>query len=139
LLTRSDFESAVKDALRHYTQADLLAGNALLHASVLTRSEPGGATPQALRALVADTAKALFAGERDQRLYRVLELTYFNPAPKQEAAADRLGLSFSTYRRHLTAGVDRLIEWLWQQEQQASQTNVPAPEVAQTPFDPCPG
>ena len=133
LLTRSDFESAVKDALRHYTQADLLAGNALLHASVLTRSEPGGATPQALRALVADTAKALFAGERDQRLYRVLELTYFNPAPKQEAAADRLGLSFSTYRRHLTAGVDRLIEWLWQQEQQASQTNVPAPEVAQTP------
>jgi TolB-like protein/Flp pilus assembly protein TadD len=52
-------------------------------------------------------------------LYRVLDLTYFNPAPKQEAAADRLGLSFSTYRRHLTAGVDRITEWLWQQEQQA--------------------
>jgi TolB-like protein len=119
LLTRSDFESAVKDALRHYTQADLLTGNALLHASVLTRSESGAATPQALRALLADTAKGLFAGERDQRLYRVLELTYLNPAPKQEAAAERLGLSFSTYRRHLTAGVDRLIEWLWDQDQQA--------------------
>jgi hypothetical protein len=36
-LTRSDFQSAVKDALRHYTQADLLTGNALLHARLLTR------------------------------------------------------------------------------------------------------
>jgi len=128
LLTRSDFESAVKDALRHYTQADLLAGNALLHARLLARPEPGPATTQALRALLADTAKALFAGERDQRLYRVLDLTYLNPAPKQEAAAERLGLSFSTYRRHLTAGVDRLTEWLWQQEQDAQPETV----VAQT-------
>jgi hypothetical protein len=121
LLTRSDFDSAVKDALRHFTQADLLAENALLHARLLTRSASGVATPQALRALVAETVKTLFAGERDQRLYRVLDLTYFNPAPKQEAAAGRLGLSFSTYRRHLTAGVDRLVEWLWRQEQEASE------------------
>jgi len=127
LLTRSDFESAVKDALRRYTQADLLAGNALLHARLLTRSGPGAATPQALRALLADTAETLFTSERDQRVYRVLDLTYFNPAPKQEAAADRLGLSFSTYRRYLTAGVDRLIEWLWQQEQEA-------PEIEMVPL-----
>jgi adenylate cyclase len=117
LLTRSDFESAVKDALRHYTQADLLAENALLRTRLLTSSGPGAATPEGLRALVAQTAKTLFAGERDQRLYRVLDLTYLHPAPKQEAVADRLGLSFSTYRRHLTTGVDRLTEWLWRQEQ----------------------
>ena len=64
LLTRSDFESAVKDALRHYTQADLLAGSALLHTRLLTRSEPSAPTPRALRALLAETAKGLFAGER---------------------------------------------------------------------------
>ena len=118
LLTRPDFESAVKNALRHYTQADLLAGNVLLHARLLTHSGPGAATPQALRALLAETAETLFTSERDKRVYRVLDLTYFNPAPKQEAAADRLGLSFSTYRRHLTEGIDRLTEWLWQQEQE---------------------
>jgi adenylate cyclase len=117
LLTHTDFESAVKDALRHYTQADLLAENALLRTRLLARAEPGAASPQALRAMLAETAKALFSGERDQRLYRVLELTYLNPALKQEAVADRLGLSFSTYRRHLTTGVDRLTEWLWRQEQ----------------------
>jgi predicted ATPase/TolB-like protein/cytochrome c-type biogenesis protein CcmH/NrfG len=119
LLTRSDFDSAVKDALRHFTQADLLAGNPLLQAWQLARSGGGAPTPQALQAFLAETAKTLFASERDQRLYRVLELTYLNPAPKQEAAAGRLGLSFSTYRRYLTAGVDRLTEWLWQQEQKA--------------------
>ena len=127
LPTRSDFESAVKDALRHYTQADLLAGNPLLRARLLTEQSGGdAASPQRLRSLLAETAKTLFAGERDQRLYRVLDLTYFNPAPKQEAAADRLGLSFSTYRRHLTGGVDRLIEWLWQHEQQAVETGTAA-------------
>jgi predicted ATPase/TolB-like protein/tetratricopeptide (TPR) repeat protein len=130
LLTRLDFESAVKDALRHYTQADLLAENALLRTRLLMRPERGAATPQALRTFVAETAKTLFAGERDQRLYRVLDLTYLNPAPKQEAAADRLGLSFSTYRRHLTAGVDRLTEWLWQQEQEALRLE---PVAEQTP------
>ena len=129
-LTRSDFESAVKDALRHYTQADLLAGNALLHARVLTGSGSGATTPQALRRLLADTAKTLFASERDQRLYRVLELTYLNPAPKQEAAAGRLGLSFSTYRRHLTASVDRLIEWLWQQEQEPLEQDSAAAQLS---------
>src|ERR1700730_15358787 len=49
LVTRSEFESAIKDALRHYTQADLLAGNALLHARLVTRSTAGAATPKVLR------------------------------------------------------------------------------------------
>jgi hypothetical protein len=122
VLTRSDFDSAIKVALRHYTRTDLLAGNALLHARVLSRGGPSGNTPQALRALPGETADSLFANERDRKLYRVLDLTYFNPAPKQEAAAYRLGLPFSTYRRHLTAGVDRLTEWLWRQEQEALQS-----------------
>jgi hypothetical protein len=38
LLVRSDFENAVKEALRHYTQADLLAENALLRSQLLTSS-----------------------------------------------------------------------------------------------------
>ena len=27
-----------------------------------------------------------------------------------------LGLPFSTYRRHLTRGVERVVDWLWQRE-----------------------
>ena len=66
LSTRSDFESAVKDALRHFTQADLLAGNLLVNSWQLARSESGAPSPQTLRALLAETAKTLFVSERDQ-------------------------------------------------------------------------
>jgi TolB-like protein/Tfp pilus assembly protein PilF len=125
LLTHSDFESAVKQALRHCTQIDLLASSVLLQARLLTPSGQQTANPQALRALLIETASTLFADDKDQKLYGVLELTYFSPAPKQEAAAQRLGLSFSTYRRHLTLAVGRLIEWLWQQEQHAGDMETP--------------
>jgi len=60
----------------------------------------------------------------------VLDLTYFNPTPKQEAAAERLGMSFSTYRRQLATAVGRLTDWLWQQEQHGRET---APAAGQTP------
>lgn len=134
MLTRSDFGDAVRDALRHYNQTDLLVGNALLHADLLTRL--GAATPQSLKALLADTAAALFVNERDRRLYRVLELTYFDLTLKQEAVAERLGMSFSTYRRHLSTSVDRLTGWLWQQEQEAQNAESPVsrvPAVAAVP------
>ena len=131
MLTRPDFKNAVKDALRNYAQADLLTENALLRTRLLTRSESSLATPQALRNMLAETAKALFASERDQRLYRVIDLTYLNPAPKQVAAADQLGVSFSTYRRYLTAGVDRLTEWLWRQEQNALRVEKTAEHITQ--------
>jgi adenylate cyclase len=125
LLTHSEFETQLKEALRHCTQIDLLAGNGLLQSRLLTRSGLEADGPQALRALLIETVATLFAEDKDKRLNRVLELTYFNPAPKQEAAAAQLGLSFSTYRRHLTVAVGRLIEWLWQQEQRARDTETP--------------
>ena len=134
MLTRSEFESALKGALRQYTQTDLLTGNALLHARVLSRSGPDGNTPQKLRALLGETADSLFANERDRKLYRVLDLTYFNPAPKQEAVAARLGLSLSTYRRYLTTGIDRLTEWLWRQEQESAQSETTADHSTERTF-----
>ena len=67
--------------------------------------------------MLSETAGVLFANVHDQKLHRVLDLTYFNPVAKQEAAAERLGLSYSSYRRYLAAGVQRMIDWLWQQEQ----------------------
>jgi hypothetical protein len=42
--------------------------------------------------------------------------TYFKGAPSQEAAAERLGLAFSTFRRHLAAGTAAICERLWAHE-----------------------
>ncbi len=119
MLIRADFDIAVKDALRHYTRADLLLGSPLLEMRIASGQETRSASVAQLQQLLAETAETIFANERDRKLHRVLDLTYFRPAPKQEAAAERLGLPFSTYRRHLTAGVERITEWLWRREQEA--------------------
>jgi hypothetical protein len=141
VLTRIDFEDAVKQALRQYTRADLLTSNPLLRARIVEHGAPGAATVQDLRDMLVETAETLFGNERDQKLYRVLHLTYLNPAPKQEAAADRLGLPFS--RRHLTMGVRRITDWLWERERKApeatpvslstSGTEEAAPPIARRP------
>jgi hypothetical protein len=125
-LSRSIFESATRAALRDYVRSDLLAENALMRTRLLEKDAAGTAEPAALKALLADTAEALFANARDERLFRVLDLTYFNPAGKQEVVAQQLGLSFSTYRRHLATATDRLTGWLWQQEQAAEQQRTAA-------------
>jgi hypothetical protein len=74
--------------------------------------EPGGA---ALEALVCAAVEALRAHPRDDKLWRVVERTDVHPATTQERTA-ALGLPFSTYRRHLTQGVDRVVARLWDQE-----------------------
>ncbi len=61
-------------------------------------------------------AAALRAHPRDDKLFRAVDRTYVHPAATQERAAATLGLPFSTYRRHLTTGVDRVVAWLWDQE-----------------------
>ncbi|EKE97758.1 MULTISPECIES: class I adenylate-forming enzyme family protein [unclassified Tolypothrix] len=57
-----------------------------------------------------------FMSDRIAALYRVIHRTYLQPAPTQETAAELLDLPFSTYRRHLKAGMTRIAEILWQRE-----------------------
>ena len=70
----------------------------------------------ALQQVIQETAESLQLSPRQAKLYRALYYTYFQPAPTQERAAEVLDLPFSTYRRHLKAGVMRLTEILWQRE-----------------------
>jgi methylphosphotriester-DNA--protein-cysteine methyltransferase len=61
------------------------------------------------RGLVRAAIDTLRQHPRDDKLLRAVERTYVDPAPTQEAAAARLGLPFSTYRRHLTQGIERIV------------------------------
>ena len=53
---------------------------------------------------------------RDEKRWRAVERTYVGPAATQERAAEALGMPFSTYRRHLTQGVEQVVAWLWDRE-----------------------
>src|SRR6516165_3490262 len=111
-ITYLEFAAAVKDALRDVHSPDLLARNPLLRDGLWNFD--GSAGPQELRTLLCETVHTLFGNARDEKLRRILELTYSEPFLKQEAVADRLALSFGTYRRHLSNACDRMARWLWE-------------------------
>jgi energy-coupling factor transporter ATP-binding protein EcfA2 len=117
VLSQPEFDQAVRQALRDLHRPDLLSRNPLLRTRLVgdrTRGEEPGAA--VLEALVRAAVTTLGEHPRDDKLLRAVERTYVRPAATQERAAAALGLPFSTYRRHLTQGVDRVVAWLWDQE-----------------------
>src|SRR5215831_3092145 len=115
-ITYVEFAAAVKDALRDVHSPDLLARNPLLRDGLWNFG--GSAGPQELKTLMCETVRTLLGNVRDEKLRRILELTYSEPFLKQEAVADRLALSFGTYRRYLSNARDRMARWLWETSRQ---------------------
>ncbi|SNY64739.1 ATP-binding protein [Paractinoplanes atraurantiacus] len=101
---KDQFASAVRAVLHRPDSGAALAGTSL------------GGDPAAVRAAVARAVDALGEEPRGERLRAVLYRTYLKPAASQEAAAEALGLPFSTYRRHLAKAVEALTERLWRAE-----------------------
>ena len=117
-LARDAFAEAVREALRHFKRPDLLAVNPLVDCAFLGDAR----TPscEALRLAIGDAVQALSEHPRDEKFFHALRLTFLDPGPAQEKVAEELGLPFSTYRYHLTRGIGRVVEALWQRELRAS-------------------
>jgi hypothetical protein len=117
VLSQAAFTGAVRQALRDLHRPELLARNPLVRTR-LARDYAGAeeADAAALDGLLRAAVDALRQHPRDDKLLRAVERTYLHPAPTQEAAAEVLRLPFSTYRRHLSQGVDRIVAWLWDHE-----------------------
>jgi AAA ATPase domain len=102
-LGRDAFEEAVRAALRDVNRPDRLSANAL----------SGTALAPDLRAALLTGIARLGDEPKGEPLRRVLERTYLCGTPSQEAAAEVLGLPFSTYRRYLARATTRLVDLLW--------------------------
>ncbi|MFF2525371.1 AAA family ATPase [Streptomyces liangshanensis] len=115
VLSRPEFDAAVVGALRAWHRPDTLRTNPLVRSRLTTG--PDAADPvAALRALLAEAVERLASDPRTEHLRQVLALTYLRGVPTQEAAAERLGLPFSTYRRHLARGNGLVCDRLWGRE-----------------------
>jgi hypothetical protein len=114
-LSSPDFADGVRQALRDLHRPDRLAASPLA-ASRLAGAAGIGAAGGVLAQRITQAVHSLGDSPRDERGRRALERTYLRPATTQEAAAEVLGLPFSTYRRHLNEGVERLVEVLWSWE-----------------------
>jgi hypothetical protein len=69
--------------------------------------------PASLRATIETAIEGLRDEPKGDTLTAVLQRTFVRGAPTQEAAADMLGLPFSTYRRHLVKAIEQLTDLLW--------------------------
>jgi hypothetical protein len=115
VLSHTDFDAAVRQAMRDLHRPDLLARNPLLRTRLVTKHE-GATGAKGLEELVRAAATSLAGDPREDKLFRALDRTYLRTSRTQEAAAAALGLPFSTYRRHLRQGLDRVVASLWQRE-----------------------
>ncbi len=116
VLSEEEFTDAVREALRGYARPDGLDGNPLLRSRLVVEHAGDGPRTDALAALIEEAVEALADHPRDERRRRAVQLAHLTPAPTQEAAAERLDLPYSTFRRHLTEGVDHVVTWLWARE-----------------------
>jgi hypothetical protein len=120
VLSRDEFTSAVHAALRDFSRPHRLRQSPLLRSRmVVERAGPNASTDErmaALQALIRETIEQPQVSPREARLYKAAEYTYLRPAMTQEQAAEALDVPFSTYRRHLKAGLVRIVELLWQRE-----------------------
>jgi hypothetical protein len=116
VLSRPEFDDAVRSALRALHQPGALSANPLSRSRLVAEQDERDDAVEKLRELLIDAADSLARNPHTAHLHRVVVTTYFQGTLTQEAAAERLGVAFSTYRRHLARGVDRIANWLWERE-----------------------
>jgi DNA-binding SARP family transcriptional activator len=113
LVSREDFNAAVRSALRAWHRPDTLARNPLRRTNLLATDDNVVATDH-LRAVISDALNQLREDRHGEKQYLAIAATYLDADAKQQhVVADELGLPFGTYRRHLAQGLDRVCELLW--------------------------
>lgn len=120
VLSRAEFDSALHDALRDFSRPHRLRENPLLRSRMVVERTGANAGSDermnALQALLREAVEMPQVSPREAKLYRAVQFTYLKPAMTQEQAAEALDVPFSTYRRHLKAGMIRVVDLLWQKE-----------------------
>ncbi len=116
----AEFAAAVRAALRDLTSPAALASNPLAGSRLVAARVGAQARPAerstALRALLLETIEPLKESPRDLKLYRALYHAFIRPAPSQELASEQADVPFSTFRRHLKEGIQRVTAELWARE-----------------------
>ncbi len=120
VLSHAEFDAALHDALHDFSRPHRLRENPLLRSRIVVERAGAYASNDermsALQALLREAVEMPQVSPREAKLYRAVQYTYLKPSMTQEQAAEALDVPFSTYRRHLKAGMIRVVDFLWQKE-----------------------
>lgn len=111
-LSRAEFGSAVRVLLKDLHDTARVRRSPLTDSRLATPGEP----VQTLARRVREAVDRLARMPKLETAARAVDRTFVRPAGSQERAAEVLDLPFSTYRRHLTTGLERLEDLLWDWE-----------------------
>ncbi|MFF5772172.1 AAA family ATPase [Streptomyces californicus] len=110
VMTHAEFTAAARSALRLLRWPDELA------LSPLQNSRLVRAHAMSLEDVLLNAIRQLPLERGGEKSHRAAVAAFVEGAATQEAAARRLGLPFSTYRRHLAGAVERVAEIMWRHE-----------------------
>ena len=117
VLSEQEFSERVAEALRNFHNNNLLVQNPLARSKMVVSvadADASDATRVAfLKEKILSCIQEIEQSPMDGKYHRVLYRSYINPVGSQEKTADFLNMSFSTYRRYLLAGTNRLAEIMW--------------------------
>lgn len=120
VLSEAEFGESIAEALRHFHNNNQLMQNPLIRSKFIVHrsgSDAGdGERVGVLKDKILAVIKEIEESPIDGKYHRVLYRTFVNPVGSQEKTADFLNMSFSTYRRYLAAGTQRVAEILWKEE-----------------------
>ena len=118
MFSREAFGDALREALGVLHRAHELSRASIVGAAFVGQ---GSREARAARfvALANAAYERLCASPGYKGSTEVLRVTYFDPEPKQQAAAAALGIPFGTYRYRLRKALDVLGDELWLEEQRA--------------------
>ena len=112
-LSRSDFDDAVAGLLKDLPRPERLRAHSLAGSGLI---QPDDDPVTALPRLIRRAVDELRRDPRTELAGQAIDRTYLRPAGSQERAAEVIGTSFSTYRRHLARGTRLVQERLWEWE-----------------------
>lgn len=120
VLSETEFAEQTAEALRSFHNQNQLLHNALIRSRLVVQHSASEASDAArvgtLKEKILAVIKNIEESPLDGKYHRVLYRTFINPVGSQEKTADFLNMSFSTYRRYLQAGIQRVAEMLWAME-----------------------
>lgn len=106
----------VRNALADLAHPDRLVRTPLLALRVVANEAGPGASPgdraEALVRVLRRTIASLQGGPREQKQRRALEAVFVERSGKHETIAADLGLPYSTFRRYLARGLERVTDAL---------------------------
>ncbi|MGP4043611.1 AAA family ATPase [Streptomyces sp. 2A115] len=118
-LGRAEFAAAVRSALRDLRRPRALEANPLRGSRLV--ADHG----MSLREVLTNAIDTLVTDRDGDRTHRAATVAFLEGAPTQEAAARRLRLPYSTYRRHLAGATARIVEIMWRHEEEGRPLSPP--------------